>query len=108
LPPKNSIRKIGKRVVSRGGGDAVALIANHSRGGPGHRPTARGPPPDGAIWLDANQVRERYGGRSAMWLTRILARDPSFPRAMKINRLRFFRLADLIAWERATAAKSAA
>jgi hypothetical protein len=41
-----------------------------------------------------------------MWLVRILKRDPTFPRPVKFGRLRFFRIDELIAWERAAAAKS--
>jgi predicted DNA-binding transcriptional regulator AlpA len=41
-----------------------------------------------------------------MWLVRMLKRDKSFPRPVKIGRLNFFRLDELIAWERAAAAKS--
>jgi predicted DNA-binding transcriptional regulator AlpA len=43
-----------------------------------------------------------------MWLVRLLARDPTFPRPVKIGRLRFFVVADLEAWERKTAAESRA
>jgi predicted DNA-binding transcriptional regulator AlpA len=105
---KNSIRKIGKRVTTRGSGGAVALISNRSRGGSGHRPQARGPPPPDAAYIDAPQLLARFGGRSHMWLVRLLARDPTFPRPVKIGRLRFFKTDDLIAWERATAANSRA
>jgi predicted DNA-binding transcriptional regulator AlpA len=112
LPRKNTIRKIGKRVVSRGGADAVTLIANHSHGGPGYRPSARGPPRlpplPPATYIDAPQLLARFGGRSHMWLVRLLARDPTFPRPVKIGRLRFFVVADLEAWERKTAAESRA
>jgi hypothetical protein len=81
LPRKNTIRKVGKRVVTRD---------------------------DDAAYLDASQVLARYGGRSAMWLVRLLERDPTFPRPVKIARLRFFKIDDLIAWERKTAAESRA
>jgi predicted DNA-binding transcriptional regulator AlpA len=104
---KNSIQKIGKRVVTRGSGGAVALISNRSDGGPGHRPQARGPPPPDAVWIDAPQLLARYGGRSHMFLVRLLERDATFPRPMKIGRLRYFKLAELVAWERKQAARAA-
>ena len=47
-------------------------------------------PETSAIYLRAPQVCQRYGGVSHMWLTRTLARDPSFPRPIKINRLAVF------------------
>ena len=64
--------------------------------------------PDTAIYISAPQVCQRYGGVSPMWLVRTLQRDPRFPRPHKFGRLRFFKVADLIRWERETAAKSAA
>jgi len=65
-------------------------------------------PPDSAVFLKANQLRERYGGVSFMWIVRTLERDPTFPRPYKFGRLRFFKLSELIAWERSAAAKSRA
>ena len=41
-----------------------------------------------------------------MWLVRLLEREKTFPRPVKIGRLRFFKITDLVAWERTTAAKS--
>ena len=39
----------------------------------------------------SRQVRERYGGRSAMWLWRKLKYDPRFPRPLKMGpNLRLF------------------
>jgi predicted DNA-binding transcriptional regulator AlpA len=108
--PKNSIRKIGKHVVTRGGADAdaVTLISDTPHGKAGRKPSIRGPPPipPDTVFLDAPQVMARYGNRSHMWLRRLLARDPTFPRPMKINRLRFWRLDALQKWERKTAAQS--
>ena len=59
-------------------------------------------------FLSANQVRHRYGGRSHMWIERRLA-DPEsgFPRPTKFGRLRFWKLAEIEAWERAQATKQA-
>ena len=56
------------------------------------------------IWLNAAQVRQRYGGVSHMWLVRRLADDPSFPRFVRLGRLRFWDQAELERWERERAA----
>jgi hypothetical protein len=73
----------------------------------GRGPSARAPPLPVPTYIDAPQLLARFGGRSHMWLVRLLARDPTFPRPVN-GRLRFWKLDDLIAWERETAAKSAA
>ena len=90
---RNTIQKIGKRVVAKGGGkDVVTLSPDRlleTKSGCG--PSARGPPV-GAIWIDVPQLRARFGGRSFMWVERLLKRDPTFPRPTKIGRLRFFKL----------------
>lgn len=65
-------------------------------------------PDNSAEWIDAPQLRRRYGGRSDMWLKRIMETDPEFPRPMVLNRLRYFRIAELVAWERKRAADRAA
>jgi len=74
---------------------------------PGDVGAAPPPAPD-AVFIDAAQLLSRYGGRSFMWLERLLARDATFPRPVKIARLRFWRLDELVAWERETAANSRA
>lgn len=73
-------------------------------------PTKRLPkqPPAETVYIDAPQVCERYGGRSHMWLSRVIERDKTFPRPVKIGRLRFFKVAELTERERAAAAKSRA
>jgi predicted DNA-binding transcriptional regulator AlpA len=106
---KNTVKKIGKRVVTLGQGKTpIPLPSGHSHAEPvGHGPSARGPPPD-AAFIDASQLLARFGGRSHMWLVRLLVRDPTFPRPVKIGKLRFFRIDDLTAWERTQAAQSRA
>jgi hypothetical protein len=52
-------------------------------------------PPTGAIWISAQQVLARYGGRSEMWLVRKLKMDDDFPKPAYSGRLRFFRLDEL-------------
>jgi hypothetical protein len=73
----------------------------------GRGPSIRGPP-DSAIYISAPQVALRYGGVSHMWLERRLKADPTFPRPSKFGRWRFFKIEELIAWERKAAAKSRA
>jgi hypothetical protein len=57
-------------------------------------------PQDTDIFLDARAVKRRYGGRSDMALWR-WSRDPDlgFPTPIYIGKYRYWRLADLIAWE---------
>jgi len=52
------------------------------------------------VYLNARDVRRRYGGRSDMALYRWV-RDPNlgFPSPIYIQTFRYWRLADLIAWE---------
>jgi len=107
---KNTLRKAGKHVVTLSDSAAKKL--------PGRGPLTmsesatilpgRGPPLPDAAYIDAPQLLARFGGRSHMWLVRLLERDKSFPRPVKIGRLRFFKIAELTAWERTTAAKSRA
>ena len=53
--------------------------------------------------LRAIQVRERYGNASDMWVHRKLKHDPTFPRPIYLGPTRYWRLSDLLAWERAQA-----
>jgi hypothetical protein len=67
-------------------------------------------PPAGAVWISAQQVLARYGGRSPMWLERKLAEkvsgkdnpafDPDFPKPSYSGRLRFWRLDELEKYDR--------
>lgn len=54
-------------------------------------------------YLNANQLRQRYGNVSHMWIERRLADDPTFPRFQKFGRLRFWDEKDLERWERSAA-----
>jgi hypothetical protein len=49
--------------------------------------------------ITAGQVRERFGGVSDMWLHRRLHDNSGFPLPIYIGRLRFWRVAELRAWE---------
>lgn len=64
--------------------------------------------PTEQTFLTGPQVQARYG-RSHVTLWRWI-RDPElgFPAPIKINRLNYWRLADLEAWEAAQAEKTAA
>jgi hypothetical protein len=50
--------------------------------------------------LRTAHVRKRYGDVSHMWVERRLADDPNFPKPMYIAKRRFWRLGDLVQWER--------
>lgn len=57
-------------------------------------------------YLTSAQVRARYGGCSQMWLHRKLQNPNSgFPQPVKLGggRLRYWRLSELVAWEKASA-----
>jgi hypothetical protein len=53
--------------------------------------------------LTAAQVKRRYGNASDMWLWRRLHDSSGFPQPLFICGRRFWRMAALIAWERARA-----
>jgi predicted DNA-binding transcriptional regulator AlpA len=58
--------------------------------------------------IPAAQVRARYGGCSDMWIWRRLKGDPDFPRPVYIAKRRFWRLGELVVWERALASRPVA
>lgn len=51
--------------------------------------------------ITARQLKARYGFKSDMWIWRQLHRDETFPKPLYINRRRHWKLADLLAWEKA-------
>src|SRR5262245_605593 len=57
-------------------------------------------------YLNASQVRARYGSCSHMFLI-CRMQDSGFPTPTYFGRLRFWRLSDLEAWEQHQATKSA-
>lgn len=116
-PARNIIKKLGKQVVTLGEGKHPINLPSRRTHGEyvGRGPSQRGPPDKprpyktptaDAVYIDAPQLRSRYGGRSHMWLVRLQERDPTFPRPTVVGRLRFWRLDALEKWERETAAKS--
>lgn len=61
---------------------------------------------DGAVYISVAQLRQRYGNVSHMWVERKLKSDPDFPRPVTFGSMfRFFKLADVEAYERAAAAR---
>lgn len=58
-------------------------------------------------YLSASQVRARFGGVSHMFLFRAM-RDRGFPAPVRFGgRLRFWRIDDLVSWERSQIARDA-
>jgi hypothetical protein len=55
------------------------------------------------VFLTASQTRARYGRVSHMWLSRRLRDDSGFPRPIVISGRQYFKLSELLAWERAAA-----
>jgi len=58
------------------------------------------------VFIGTKQLLARYGGRSHMFVERLLKNDPTFPKPTFIGRLRFWKIADLEEWERQRAAKA--
>jgi hypothetical protein len=76
-------------------------------------PRAQVPIPTAAEYINARQFCDRLGGISFTTLARMTKRDPDFPRAIYFaNRIRFFKVSDILAYEHLceirTAAKLAA
>jgi predicted DNA-binding transcriptional regulator AlpA len=63
----------------------------------------------GAVFITAAQLRERFGGMSHMFIERLLKRDPNFPRPVTLagSMFRFWKLDDVIEWERRAVKQSA-
>jgi predicted DNA-binding transcriptional regulator AlpA len=58
---------------------------------------------DRSVYINARQLRDRYGGVSHMWVERKLAGDPEFPKPTYFGARRYWPLSDIEAWERAAA-----
>jgi hypothetical protein len=56
------------------------------------------------VLMRTADLRKRYGDCSPMWIERRLSGDPTFPKPIYIAKRRFWRLADIVAWETAKAA----
>jgi hypothetical protein len=59
--------------------------------------------PSEDLLVSSRGVRRRYDDCSHMWIVRRLADDPLFPKPIIIARRRFWRLSELVAWERSKA-----
>jgi predicted DNA-binding transcriptional regulator AlpA len=62
----------------------------------------------GETYITAPQLRARFGGRSDMWLWRLL-NDPQakFPKPLVIRRNRYWALSELEAWLEANRSEAA-
>jgi hypothetical protein len=58
-------------------------------------------------FLTSSQLRTRYGGRSDMWLGRMMKRDATFPRPLYFGRYRFWDLDAIERYERDVTARRA-
>jgi hypothetical protein len=59
-------------------------------------------------YLNAPQVRQRYGGASNMWLHRRLGDDSGFPQPdLVVGDRRYWHISTLVRWERQQAAAAA-
>jgi hypothetical protein len=72
--------------------------------------TVRKPPtevhnPNPRKFITHPQLRERYGGRSEMWASRMMAQDPDFPRPVYYGRYQFFEVTKLDRYDRIVAAR---
>jgi hypothetical protein len=70
-----------------------------------NNPRPARPTPPGAVYMSGRQLRDRYGGRSHMWIERRLKDDPNFPRPEYFDPQRFFKICAIEAYERLCAAR---
>jgi predicted DNA-binding transcriptional regulator AlpA len=79
--------------------------SNTQKRQPPRKPPTKAPPPKGsgagyklgpraakpvsvdAVWITSNQVCQRYGGRSHMWLFRNIKNIPDFPKPTYFGRM---------------------
>ena len=61
----------------------------------------------GETYITATELRARFGGRSEVWLWRLVndARA-AFPKPVIVRRYRYWRMSEIEAWEEANRAKS--
>lgn len=68
----------------------------------------RAPTDAGDVYLSSKQVSERYGNTTSMSLWRWLNdADMRFPKPLVIRRRRFWKLSELVAWEKKRAVEAA-
>ena len=51
------------------------------------------------VYLPSRKVLNRYSRKSPVWLHRILKNDPDFPKPIYINGQKYWRLAELEAYD---------
>ena len=57
-------------------------------------------------YVTAPQLRARFGGRSDVWLWRLLNDNrANFPRPVMVRRYRYWKISEVEAWEEANRAK---
>jgi predicted DNA-binding transcriptional regulator AlpA len=71
-------------------------------------PHAHLPVPEGAVFISAKQYCQRLGGVSYTTLQRMTDRDQDFPRPIYFGNRRYFKIADIEAYEAKAVAKAAA
>ena len=61
----------------------------------------------GERYITAPQLRARFGGRSDVWLWRLLNDErANFPKPIMVRRYRYFRLSEVERWEESNRARS--
>ena len=61
----------------------------------------------GETYITAPQLRARFGGRSDVWLWRLLNdNQANFPRPVMVRRQRYFRISEVESWEESNRAKA--
>jgi predicted DNA-binding transcriptional regulator AlpA len=61
----------------------------------------------GETYITAPQLRQRFGGRSDVWLWRLLNDErANFPKPVVVRRCRYFPLSEIEAWEASNRAPS--
>lgn len=58
------------------------------------------PIPQDALWLTSKQVRNRYGGKSEMWLWNMVKNDPHFPKPAYQGRMQIYSVQELDEYDR--------
>jgi hypothetical protein len=104
LPPAEQPSKSTAKlpVAAPAPGAARSSFTTHQRHGDRRDSDSGDDDPADDILLRSAAVRRRYRC-SDMWLHRRLHDDSRFPRPIYIGRDRYWRLSDLLAWERAQA-----
>lgn len=87
--PKTTSRKPTKTPPPKGRGGGYRL-----------GPRKVQPVPVDAKWISSIQLRQRYGGKSHMWIVRNLKNNPEFPRPSYQGRMQIFSVAEFDEYDR--------